>query len=79
MHVHSNYIIAIYMYMERSVNISTTSTTRVNNICFSYFAISDDISRHADFPLMVTMVVEFCPLVILIHNTLLGEITISST
>ena len=31
------------------------------------------------FRLMVTMVAEFCSLVILIHNTLLGEITISST
>ena len=30
-------------------------------------------------PLMVTMVTDFCSLVILIHNTLLGEITISST
>ena len=29
--------------------------------------------------LMVTMVAEFCSLVILIHNTLLGEILISST
>ena len=28
---------------------------------------------------MVTMVAEFCSLVILIHNTLLGEITISNT
>ena len=31
------------------------------------------------FRLMVTMVAKFCSLVILIHNTLLGEITISST
>ena len=31
------------------------------------------------FRLMVTMVTEFCSLVILIHNTLLGEITISNT
>ena len=31
------------------------------------------------FRLMVTMVAEFCSLVILIQNTLLGEITISST
>ena len=38
------------------------------------------ISLHMlTFRLMVTMVVEFCSLVILIHNTLLGEITISST
>ena len=38
------------------------------------------ISLHMlTFRLMVTMVAEFCSLVILIHNTLLGEITISST
>ena len=37
------------------------------------------ISLHMlTFRLMVTMVAEFCSLVILIHNTLLGEITISS-
>ena len=38
------------------------------------------ISLHMlTFRLIVTMVAEFCSLVILIHNTLLGEITISST
>ena len=38
------------------------------------------ISLHTlTFRLMVTMVAEFGSLVILIHNTLLGEITISST
>ena len=38
------------------------------------------ISLHMlTFGLMVTMVAEFCSLVILIHNALLGEITISST
>ena len=36
------------------------------------------ISLHMQ-TLMVTMVAVFCSLVILIHNTLLGEITISST
>ena len=47
-----NYVIATYIYMyciERSVNISITRITRVNNICFCYVAISDDISTHADF------------------------------
>ena len=38
------------------------------------------ISLHMlNFRLMVTMVAEFSSLVILIHNTLLGEIMISST
>ena len=42
----------IYMYMyciERNVNISITRITRVNNICFCYVAISDNISTHANF------------------------------
>ena len=42
----------IYMYMyciERSVNIIITRITRVNKICFSHVAISDDISTHANF------------------------------
>ena len=38
------------------------------------------ISLHMpNFRLLVAMVAEFCSLLILIHNTLLGEITISST
>ena len=70
----------MYMYcIGRSVNISITRITRVNNICFCYVAISDDISTHADFQVDGTMVAELCSLVILIHNTLLGEKTIGST
>ena len=70
----------MYMYyIERSVNISITRITRVNNKYFCYVAISDGISTQADFRLMVIVVAEFCSVVILIHNTLLGEITISST
>ena len=38
------------------------------------------ISPHMlTFKLMVTMVADFCSLVILIHSTLQGEVTISST
>ena len=38
----------IYMYcIVRSVNISITRITRVNNMCFCYVATSDDISTHA--------------------------------
>ena len=44
-----NYVIAIYMCIERSVNIIITRITRVNKICFCHVAISDDISTHADF------------------------------
>ena len=40
----------MYMYyIERSVNISITRITRVNNKYFCYITISDDISTHADF------------------------------
>ena len=78
-----NYVIAIYMYMyciERSVNIIITRITRVNKYAFVMLLLAM-ISLHMrlTFRLMVTMVSEFCSLVILIHNTLLGEITISST
>ena len=71
----------MYMYcIERSVNIIITRITRVNNICFCHVAISDDISTHANFQVVgYHGCAEFCSLVILIHNTLLGEITISST
>ena len=36
-------------YIERSVNITITRITRVNNKYFCYVAISDGISTHADF------------------------------
>ena len=52
-YIHSTTVLCdMYMYMyyiERSVNISITRLTRVNNICFCYVAISNDISTHADF------------------------------
>ena len=44
--------------------------------CCSYAMISIHMLT---FRLMVTMVADFCSLIILIHNELLGEITISST
>ena len=52
--------------------------------CFPYpcrrIPVLAMISLHTlTFRLMVTMVADFCSLVILIHNTLLGEIIISST
>ena len=66
----------MYMYcIERSVNISITRITRVKNKYFCYVAISDVISTHADLQFDCYHGYS----VILIHNTLLGEITISST
>ena len=49
--IHSTTVLSdMYMYcIERSVNISITRITRVNNACFCYVAISDDISTDADF------------------------------
>ena len=45
-----NHFTHVYMYcIERSVYISIRRITRVNNICFCYVTISDDISTHADF------------------------------
>ena len=75
-YIHSTTVLCdMYMYcIERSVNISITRITMVKNKYFCYVAM---ISLHMlTFRLMVT---DFCSLVILIHNTLLGQITISST
>ena len=49
MHVYSKCNYYIYIDHERSVNINITRITKVNNICFCYVAISDDISTYADF------------------------------
>ena len=56
MHVHSklNYVIAIYMYIERSVTISIT---RVKRYAFVMLMIS---LHKLTFRFMVTMVAEFC-------------------
>ena len=70
----------MYMYyIERSLNISITRITRVNNQYFVMLLLVMVSLHMLTFRLMVTMVAEFCSLVILIHNTLLGEIMISST
>ena len=45
-------------------------------MCFCYVAISDDISAHADFQ---ADGYHGCWVLLLIHNILVGEITISST
>ena len=48
-YIHSNYnyvIHTMYMYcIERNVNVSITRITRVNNKCFWYVAICNDILR----------------------------------
>ena len=44
-----NHFIHVHIIVLRGVNISITRITRVNNICFCYVAISNDISAHADF------------------------------
>ena len=65
------YIITIHMYMysiEKNVNISITRITRVNNICFFMLLLAMISIHMLIFRLMVTMVAEFCSLVILIHN-----------
>ena len=49
------------------------------NLCNLLLGDTTVISLHMlTFRLMVTMVAEFCSLVILIHDTLQGEIKISS-
>ena len=52
-YIHSTTVLCdmyIHMYyIERSVNISITRITRVNDKYYCYVAISDGISTHADF------------------------------
>ena len=49
-YIHSTTVLYdMYMYIERSVNISITRITRVKNKYFCYVAISEDISTNADF------------------------------
>ena len=50
-YIHSTTVLCdMYMYcIERSVNISITKITRVNNKYFCYVAFSDDISTHANY------------------------------
>ena len=74
-----NYVITLYMYMyciERSVNISIRRIRKRDFVMLLLAMISLYV---LNFRLMVTMVADFCSLVILIHNTLQEEITISST
>ena len=75
-------VIAIYMYMYcivRSVKISIKESQGIITYAFVILLLAMISLHMLTFRLMVTMVAEFCSLVILIHNTLLGEITISST
>ena len=71
----------MYMYyIVRSVNIIITRITRVlTTYAFVMLLLAMIYLYILTFRLMVTMVAEFCSLVILIHNTLQGEIMISST
>ena len=66
--------------IERSVNISITRIIRVKKTYNFVMLLLAMISLHMlTFRLMVTMVADFCSIVILIHNTLQRVITISST
>ena len=78
-----NYVIAIYICTCIALRGVLTSLLQESQGLITYafvMLLLAMISLHMlTFRLMVTMVAEFCSLVILIHNTLLGEITISST
>ena len=77
-----NHYTHVYMYcIERSVYITSVLEESQGLTTYAFvMLLLAMISLHMlTLRLMVTMVAEFCSLVILIHNTLLGEITISST
>ena len=62
------------MYIFALRRVLTSVLQELHGLTMNAFdiAIGNGISRHAK------LVADFCSLVILIHNTLLGEITISS-
>ena len=78
-----NYIITLHMYTCIALRGVFTSVLEESQGLTTYafvMLLLAMISLHMlTFRLMVTMAAEFWSLVILIHNTLLGEITISST
>ena len=78
-----NYVIAIYIctcIVLRGVLTSLFQESQGLTTYAFVMLLLVMISLHMlTFRLMVTMVAEFCSLVILIHNTLQREITISST
>ena len=78
-----HYVITIHMYTCIALRGMFTSVLEESQGLTTYafvMLLLAMISLHMlTFRLMVTMVAEFCSLVILIHNTLLEEITISST
>ena len=76
------YVITIHMYTciaLRGVFTSVLEESQGLTYAFVMLLLVMVPLHMLTFRLMVTMVAEFCSLVILIHNTLLGEITISST
>ena len=73
-------IIAIYMYMYCIVRVLTSVFQESQGLityAFVMLLLAMMYLHMLTFRLIVTMVPEFCSLVIRIHNTLLGEITIS--
>ena len=78
-----HYVITIHMYTCIALRGVFTSVLEESQGLTTYafvMLLLAMISLHMlTLRLMVAMAAEFCSLVILIHNTLLGEITISST
>ena len=76
-----NCYIHVHVLDREEFNISITRITRVNNICFClvFLHMLTCFMRGCGYARLGIMVADFCSLVILIHNTLLGEIMISST
>ena len=70
----------MYMYcIERSITPVLQESQGLTTNTFVMLLLAMISLHMLIFRLMITMVVEFCSLVILINNTLQGEITISST
>ena len=77
-----DYVIAIYKYMYSIVEALTSVLQESQGLTTNAFDILPISMISPNMPMfrsVVAMVAEFRSLVILIHNTLLGEIMISST
>ena len=91
--LHTIYVLCTYIQNEITKSLYICTCTTLRGVLTSVLQESQGLTTYAfvmlllamisprmlTFRLMITMVAEFCPLVIIVHNTLQGEITISST
>ena len=80
-YIHSNYNYVIHIIYTCTAlrGVLTSVLQESQRLAFVMLLLAMTSLHMLTFRLMVTMAAEFCSLVILIHNTSLGEIMICST